>query len=83
MIDKKISLGTILTGVTIIGTFIFTQGSTQTKIENVEKEQINTVKTVKKNEGDITNLKVSVAKIETQLDNRFDRIEELLFELSD
>ena len=65
------------------GTFIFTQGSTQTKIENVEKEQINTVKTVKKNEGDITNLKVSVAKIETQLDNRFDRIEELLFELSD
>ena len=83
MIDKKISLGTILTGVTIIGTFIFTQGSTQSKIENVEKEQINTVKTVKKNEGDITNLKVSVAKIETQLDNRFDRIEELLFELSD
>ena len=83
MIDKKISLGTILTGVTIIGTFIFTQGSTQSKIENVEKEQTNTVKTVKKNEGDITNLKVSVAKIETQLDNRFDRIEELLFELSD
>ena len=83
MIDKKISLGTILTGVTIIGTFIFTQGSTQAKIEVIEKEQTNTVKTVKKNEGDITNLKVSVAKIETQLDNRFDRIEELLFELSD
>ena len=81
MIDKKISLGTILTGVTIIGTFIFTQGSTQSKIENVEKEQINTVKTVKKNEGDITNLKVSVAKIETQLDNRFDRLEETLMDL--
>ena len=81
MIDKKISLGTILTGVTIIGTFIFTQGSTQSKIENVEKEQTNTVKTVKKNEGDITNLKVSVAKIETQLDNRFDRLEEILMDL--
>jgi peptidoglycan hydrolase CwlO-like protein len=81
MIDKKISLGTILTGVTIIGTFIFTQGSTQTKIENVEKEQINTIKTVKKNESDITNLKVSVAKIETQLDNRFDRLEEILMDL--
>ena len=81
MIDKKISLGTILTGVTIIGTFIFTQGSTQTKIQNVEKEQSNTVKTVKKNEGDITNLKVSVAKIETQLDNRFDRLEEILMDL--
>ena len=81
MIDKKISLGTILTGVTIIGTFIFTQGSTQAKIEVIEKEQINTVKTVKKNEGDITNLKVSVAKIETQLDNRFDRLEEILMDL--
>ena len=81
MIDKKISLGTILTGVTIIGTFIFTQGSTQAKIEVIEKEQINTVKTVKKNEGDITNLKVSVAKIETQLDNRFDRLEEMLMDL--
>jgi peptidoglycan hydrolase CwlO-like protein len=81
MIDKKISLGTILTGVTIIGTFIFTQGSTQTKIQNVEKEQANTIKTVKKNEGDITNLKVSVAKIETQLDNRFDRLEEILMDL--
>ena len=81
MIDKKISLGTILTGVTIIGTFIFTQGSTQTKIENVEKEQNNTVKNVKKNQGDITNLKVSVAKIETQLDNRFDRLEEILMDL--
>ena len=81
MIDKKISLGTILTGVTIIGTFIFTQGSTQTKIQNVEKEQANTIKTVKKNEGDITNLKVSVAKIETQLDNRFDRLEEMLMDL--
>ena len=81
MIDKKISLGTILTGVTIIGTFIFTQGSTQTKIQNVEKEQANTIKTVKKNEGDITNLKVSVAKIETQLDNRFYRLEEILMDL--
>ena len=81
VIDKKISLGTILTGVTIIGTFIFTQGSTQTKIQNVEKEQANTIKTVKKNEGDITNLKVSVAKIETQLDNRFDRLEEILMDL--
>ena len=81
MIDKKISLGTILTGVTIIGTFIFTQGSTQAKIEVIEKEQINTVKTVKKNEGDITNLKVSVAKIETHLDNRFARLEEMFMDL--
>ena len=83
MIDKKISLGTILTGITVIGTVIFTQGATTTKIENIDKEQTNTVKTVKKNEGDIVDLKVSVGKIETQLDDRFDRLEDLLFELSD
>ena len=83
MIDKKISLGTILTGITVIGTVIFTQGATTTKIENIDKEQTNTVKTVKKNESDIVYLKVSVGKIETQLDDRFDRIEDLLFELSD
>ena len=81
MIDKKISLGTLLTGATIIGTFIFTQGSTQTKIEVVEKEQTNTVKRVQKNEGDITDLKVSVGKIETKLDDRFNRIEELFMDL--
>ena len=83
MIDKKISLGTILTGITVIGTVIFTQGATTTKIENIDKEQTNTVKTVKKNESDIVDLKVSVGKIETQLDDRFDRLEDLLFELSD
>ena len=41
MIDKKISLGTLITGATIIGTFIFTQGSTQTKIEVVEKVRVS------------------------------------------
>ena len=81
MIDKKISLGTILTGLTIIGTFIFTQGATSTKIETVEKEQINTVKRVNKNEVSIVDLKVSVGKIETQLDDRFDRLEEIILDL--
>jgi peptidoglycan hydrolase CwlO-like protein len=81
MIDKKISLGTILTGMTIIGTFIFTQGSTQTKIISVEKEQTNTIKRVKNNEDNIVNLKISVGKIETQLDDRFDRLEEILMDL--
>tara|TARA_R100000655_G_scaffold55781_1_gene93882 strand:- start:5514 stop:5762 length:249 start_codon:yes stop_codon:yes gene_type:complete len=81
MIDKKISLGTILTGMTIIGTFIFTQGSTQTKIISVEKEQTNTIKRVKNNEENIVNLKISVGKIETQLDDRFDRLEEILMDL--
>ena len=81
MIDKKISLGTILTGLTIIGTFIFTQGSTQTKVEAVEKEQTHTVKRVKVNEDSIVDLKIGQAKIETKLDDRFNRLEEILMDL--
>lgn len=81
MIDKKISLGTILTGATIIGTFVFTQGSTQTKIETVEKEQSKVIKRVKVNEDSIVDLKIGQAKIETKLDDRFNRLEELIMEL--
>jgi hypothetical protein len=81
MIDKKISLGTILTGLTIIGTFIFTQGSTQSKIDSVEKEQNTVVKRVDNNSAAIVNLKVGQAKIETKLDERFNKIEELIMDI--
>ena len=81
MIDKKISLGTILTGLTIIGTFIFTQGSTQTKIDSVEKEQNTVVKRVDNNSSAIVHLKVGQAKIETKLDERFNKIEELILDI--
>ena len=81
MIDKKISLGTILTGATIIGTFIFTQGSTQSKIDSVQKEQNTVVKRVDNNSSAIVNLKVGQAKIETKLDERFNKIEELIMDL--
>ena len=52
-------------------------------METFETEQVKVVKRVEKNEEAIVNLKVGVAKIETQLDDRFDRLEELLFEISD
>ena len=81
MIDKKISLGSIITGLSIIGTVIFTQGVTSSKQESFEKEQVKTVKRVQKNEGDIVDLKISVGKIETQLDDRFDRLEEIILDL--
>tara|TARA_R100000808_G_scaffold10942_1_gene28638 strand:+ start:798 stop:1046 length:249 start_codon:yes stop_codon:yes gene_type:complete len=81
MIDKKISLGTILTGATIIGTFIFTQGSTTTKIDSVEKEQTKVVKRVDNNSSAIVNLKIGQAKIETKLDDRFNRLEELIMDI--
>ena len=81
MIDKKISLGTILTGITVIGTVIFTQGSYSSKIDSIDEKQVNTVKRVKINEDSIVDLKIGVAKIETQLDDRFDRLEEIIMEL--
>tara|TARA_R110001583_G_scaffold155684_1_gene307331 strand:+ start:121 stop:372 length:252 start_codon:yes stop_codon:yes gene_type:complete len=83
MIDKKISIGSILTILTAATTVVYMHGANTNKMETIEVEQVKTIKRVEKNEADIVNLKVGVAKIETQLDNRFDRIEDLLFEISD
>jgi len=81
MIDKKISIGTLVTMITIVCTFIYTQGIFANKVESVEEDQSKNVVRIKKNEDDIVNLKVGVAKIETQLDDRFDRLEEILMEI--
>ena len=83
MIDKKISIGSILTILTAATTVVYMHGANATKMDTFETEQVKVVKRVEKNEEAIVNLKVGVAKIETQLDDRFDRLEELLFEISD
>ena len=82
MIDfKKVSVGTIITICTIIGTFIYTQGQFTQKTETIVKEQDKIVKRVRVNDGDIVELKIGVAKIETKLDDRFNRLEEILMDL--
>jgi|TARA_B100000073_G_scaffold345888_1_gene355980 hypothetical protein len=81
MIDKKISIGSLITIGTIIVSAGIAYGVSSNKIENVEEKTQNNVKSIKKNTEDITNLKIGVAKIETQLDNRFDRLEEILMDL--
>jgi len=81
IIDKKISLGTLLTMGTLIGTFVYTQGIFSAKVDSFEKEiTVHSVKT-NKNSDKIQKLEVSVAKIESKLDNRFDKLEELLKDL--
>tara|TARA_R100001591_G_scaffold109834_1_gene120383 strand:+ start:2117 stop:2365 length:249 start_codon:yes stop_codon:yes gene_type:complete len=81
VIVKKIDIGSLITmGVVIIGAAI-SYGTNFNKINNLEQEQQHVVKKVQNNVDNIVNLKVSVAKIETQLDNRFDRLEEILMEL--
>ena len=81
MIDTTISIGNIFTVVTVAGTLFFTTGTYSSKIDTLETNADKTVVRVKANEKSITDLKVSVAKIETQLDDRFDRLEEILMDL--
>ena len=81
MIDKKISLGSILTIASVLIGAAISYGVNSNKVENINTEQLKVVKRVKSNEENIVNLKISVAKIETQLDDRFDRLEDILMDL--
>tara|TARA_R110002124_G_scaffold285940_2_gene465431 strand:- start:126 stop:374 length:249 start_codon:yes stop_codon:yes gene_type:complete len=81
MIDKKISLGSILTIASVLIGAAISYGVNSNKVENINTEQIKVVKRVKSNEENIVNLKISVAKIETQLDDRFDRLEDIIMDL--
>ena len=81
MIDKKISLGTLITIGTVIGTFIYTQGIFAQKIDSMESKSLESSVRVMSNTNKIQTLEVSVAKIDTKLDERFNRIEELLMDL--
>ena len=81
MIDKKISLGTLLTIGTVLAGIIYTHGVSTEKIETVKTEQVKTVVRVKVNEDSIVDLKIGQAKIETKLDDRFNRLEEILMDL--
>ena len=81
MIDTKISLGTLITIGTIIGTFIYTQGIFAQKIESMESDSSNNSQKIMSNNKKIQTLEVSDAKIDTKLDERFNRIEELLMDL--
>tara|TARA_Y100000593_G_scaffold12710_2_gene23488 strand:- start:4 stop:252 length:249 start_codon:yes stop_codon:yes gene_type:complete len=81
MIDKKISIGSLLTIGTILVGAAISYGVNSNRMENVEVEQVKAVKRIKANEDSIVDLKIGVAKIETKLDDRFNRLEEILMEL--
>ena len=79
MIDKNI-IGTSLTILTILGTFIYTLGITSNKIESFEKDiNVNAVR-INKSDDDINDMKVSVAKLETKIDEWGKRLETLIVE---
>ena len=81
MIDKKISLGTVLTICTILGTFIYTQGVMTSKVESFEKDTNTHSIKINKNQEDIQDLEKSVIKIETMMEERFDKLESLIMEM--
>ena len=81
MIDKKISLGTLLTICTILGTFICTQGIMTSKVESFEKDTNSHSIKINKNQEDIQDLEKSVIKIETMMEERFDKLESLIMEM--
>ena len=80
MIDKKISVGTLLTIATIGGTIIFTQGATSHRIESVEKEAFENTESIKSVVKEINQNKVDIGKIEAKIDEGFKRIETLFIE---
>ncbi len=80
MIDKNL-IGTALTILTILGTFIYTQGVTSNKMESFEKDIIQSQKKINKNQEDIQDLEISVGKIETLMEERFDKLESLIMEM--
>ena len=81
MLDKKISVGTVITVLTILATFIYTQGVMSNKIESFENDTTTHSIKINKNIESIQGLEISVAKIESKLDNRFDKLEEILMDL--
>jgi hypothetical protein len=80
VIDKKISMGTIITVATILGTFIYTQGILTSKIEAFQEEDKEHSIKMNKNKEDIIELQIAVGKIETKIDEGFKRIEDLFIE---
>ena len=80
VLDKKISMGTIITVATILGTFIYTQGILTSKIEAFQEEDKEHSIKMNRNKEDIIELQIAVGKIETKIDEGFKRIEDLFIE---
>lgn len=80
MIDKNL-IGTALTILTILGTFIYTQGIMSNKIETFENNAKENKIRINKNQEDIQDLENSVTRIETMMEERFDKLESLIMEM--
>ena len=80
MIDKKISVGTLITIATVIGTFVYTQGATQAVVSHIELDTSENTNKIMSNSAKIQKIEVDVARIEAKIDEGFKRLETLLIE---
>ena len=77
-------IGTLITIVTIIGTFFYTSGVMSNKIESSETSILENTKSIKTNRTKTQNLEIGQERIETKIDGvmgRFDRLETLIMEM--
>ena len=84
IIDKKISIGTIVTILTVVITCVYTQGAMVNKIDSIASENEDKSKNIQTNRNKIQNLEVGQERIETKIDEvmkRFDRLETLIMEM--
>ena len=80
MIDKKISVGTLITIATVIGTFVYTQGATQAVVSHIELDTSENTNKIMSNSAKIQKIEDDVARIEAKIDEGFKRLETLLIE---
>ena len=80
MLDKKISVGTIVTIITIVGTCIYTQGAMVNRIESFETDSTDNRKKSMSIREKIQKVEVDVARIESKIDEGFKMMERLLIE---
>ena len=84
IIEKKISIGTIVTILTVVITCVYTQGAMVNKIDSIASENEDKSKNIQTNRNKIQNLEVGQERIETKIDEvmkRFDRLETLIMEM--
>ena len=77
---KKISVGTLITLGTVLATCFYTQGIMASRIDTIESDSTEHSVKISKNVEAIGDLKVSVAKIESKIDEGFKRLETLLID---
>ena len=78
MIKKDISLGSIISLLTILGTFFFTQGITTQKIESLENDTKIAMTSVSNNENKMNKIDVEIGKMQTKMDEGFKNLEFLI-----